>query len=144
MECTTVFDLGLACLYPFCFLIIKNFTEFWEMARLYESWLSRPWMFLVPCFFVPISALFLIPFWIGTRLKEEIKLQSVHLLQAFIHAFKQSKISRAVEKIGSSLLSYSGGSQSVVPEIGSPVVSTPYPWDSSNMLSNTAKETLHT
>ena len=70
-------------------------------------------------------------------------------------AFKQSKISCAVEEIGSSPLSYHGGSQSVVPELAvtewtsikgrvitSPVMSTPYSSDSLNMLSKTAKETL--
>lgn len=51
------------------------------------------------------------------RPSEEVKLQSIHLLQAFIHAFKQSKISCAVEETGSSPLSYSGASQSVVPEL---------------------------
>lgn len=62
-----------------------------------------------------------------------------------------------MEEIGCSPLSFSGSSQSVVPELAvaewtgikgrvitSPVMSTPYFSDSLNMLSNVAKETLHT
>lgn len=157
MECTTVFDLGSACFILFLFFSqLRILLGFWEMARLCKSWLSRLRMFLVPCFFVPICALLLITFWIGSRLREEIKLQSVHLSQAFIHAFKPSKISHAVEEIGSSPLPFSGGSQSVVPELAvaewtsikgrvitSPVMSTPYFSDSLNMLSNIAKETAY-